>query len=122
MDDRIQALAQQLTTEWAPAALELGVRITFYDNLGWLIRGFLFLILSIGSGFFAHRMYNYITEHGEWEQEDMPLSAIGLIAGIVVCVIAAVVAILMLSSPWAWIGVLDPRTTLAHDIYVKLVK
>lgn len=46
-NEQLTELLRKLEQEWAPALLETAAKITFYDSLGWIIAGFVWLIVGL---------------------------------------------------------------------------
>lgn len=123
MDDAIKTLLEKLANEWAPAALQLGVQMEWYDSLYHIISGILTIIICIASGYATYKLCMYINTLVESGDDDNQARAVWLVtitALLGIVFIASFMAVFLADgalNAWNWIGLVDPKVKLAHDIY-----
>lgn len=117
MENAIQEILTRLVNEWAPAALELGVKITFWNGVNNIFQGVIGLLIT----FFCYKFIRH-NQHVMDEPDITPLQALVIAA----CVFFIGGIVLFLCSGifniWTYVALFDPKTAFAHDIYMKLVK
>jgi hypothetical protein len=116
MDDRVQALAQRLTTEWAPEALRMALSSIQWEASAAIIRGIVSLAFLIGCILLVVKAKRKFDEH---DDEFQGLVLVGSSFGALVSLIATLIN---LADPWVYIALYDPRLYLAHQILQSLSK
>jgi hypothetical protein len=116
MDEAIRTLLEKLTNEWAPAALQLGVEMTWYDSLSHIIVGVVALLGCLICIRTAIRLWPSVSD--VVVVGDREILFIACLVGSFVLLVFAIGGLM----PWNWIGLFNPRVKLAHDIYTALIK
>jgi hypothetical protein len=119
METTIEKVLKQVTEEWAPAALELGIQMTFWNGVSQLLLGGLFAVLT------AALFYNTMkalkkSKNASYSDKEGYLIVAALLA--IAGLIAAIPTIVMLFNIWNWIAVFNPKLALAHTIFERIMK
>jgi hypothetical protein len=119
METTIEKVLKQVTEEWAPAALELGIQMTFWNGVSQLLLGGLFAVLT------AALFYNTMkalkkSKNASYSDKEGYLIVAALLA--IAGLIAAIPTIVMLFNIWNWIAVFNPKLALAHAIFERIMK
>ena len=134
MNESLNQILTRLENEWLPAALELGIRITFWNSVGNILIGLICLVFVLTAPAMLHRLYRtfemqekrqYKKESADFDDWDdwrqficILMSVLGIVTGIIsfICVLHNFFDI------WNWIGIFDPQLRLAYDIYNAALK
>jgi hypothetical protein len=134
MNEALTQILNRLQSEWIPSALELGVRITFWNCVGNIVIGFIFLVIAVSVPFIIRKVYRVLKSQetttykgmnlkfddwDDWRKET--IYAIVFLSSIVI-VLTSLVAFANLFNIWNWIGIFDPQLRLAYDIYNAALK
>jgi hypothetical protein len=119
METTIEKVLKQVTEEWAPAALELGIQMTFWNGVSQLLLGGFFAVLT------AALFYNTMkalkkSKNASYSDKEGYLIVAALLA--IAGLIAAIPTIVMLFNIWNWIAVFNPKLALAHTIFERIMK
>jgi hypothetical protein len=119
METTIEKVLKQVTEEWAPAALELGIQMTFWNGVSQLLLGGFFAVLT------AALFYNTMkalkkSKNASYSDKEGYLIVAALLA--IAGLIAAIPTIVMLFNIWNWIAVFNPKLALAHAIFERIMK
>ncbi len=116
MESTIEQILNKLTNEWAPAVLELGIQMKFWDGVGTIIIGVSLLGLSILLGMLSRYF---------WRKHRAKLYAgcdFGAVFFGMISVLLLVPVGILLLDIWNWVAIFNPKLALAHDIFERLVK
>jgi len=122
MEDTIQQFLTKLQNEWAPAALDLGIRMTWYNALNHIIQGFM------AAGLFSVCLLVFLRVGRELDDLDRGESmTVAQFIRVALSAIAGIISIFWFIGssvlyPWTWIALFDPKVALAYDIYTKIIK
>ena len=134
MNESLNQILTRLENEWLPAALELGIRITFWNSVGAIVTGLFFLAVAIVAPFIVRKVYLTLRaqEVKAYERDDVEFDDWDgwrqhtVIAVSAVCMFIMlfgfIAATINLFTIWNWIGIFDPQLRLAYDIYQTALK
>lgn len=117
----IEKIAKDLTDQatlvakqYGPQAWNVICGVKRIDSIGYLVIGFILLIVGIFSGLFLRALTRH---HDEWGWS--PDACIASIVASIVGVFLGVIGICMVLNVWNWVGISDPGLAIAHDVIEK---
>lgn len=129
MEDTIQQLLIKLENEWAPAALELGTRIAWYNGLNGAVSNVAFVALTTVCVVKFWKWYTYfqnnLDNHDNIENaEGKDISAMIFIRIVVYGILSVFFGLVTLLTfrTWNFIALFDPKAALAYDIFNGVMK
>lgn len=129
MEDTIQQLLIKLENEWAPAALELGTRIAWYNGFSGAVSNVAFVVLTTVCvikfwkwyTFFQNNLDNFNNIENEQGNDISSMIFIRIVVYGVLSVIFGLIALLTFRM-WNFIALFDPKAALAYDIFNVVMK